>query len=68
MQKLLMAVSPIPRTPGQLPLFARTQRNPHWTDLPLDVQRKILRLMAQLLMNHRGIAADAGTEEEISGE
>lgn len=63
-----MAVSPVPRRSSQLPLFARPQCNPHWTDLSSDVQRKIVRLVAQLLRQHRGTAADAGIAEEADGE
>ena len=41
-----MAVS-VPRKSSQLPLFARRQCNPHWTNLSSDVQQKIVRLLAQ---------------------
>lgn len=63
-----MAVSLVPRRSSQLPLFARPQCNPHWTDLSSDVQRKIVRLVAQLLRQHRGTAADAGIAEEEHSE
>jgi DNA invertase Pin-like site-specific DNA recombinase len=45
MQEVLMAVSAVPRRSSQLPLFARPQRNPHWTDLSSDVQQTIVRLL-----------------------
>jgi len=63
-----MAVSAVPRRSSQLPLFARPQCNPHWTDLSSDVQRKIVRLVAQLLRQHRGTAADAEIVEEGHNE
>jgi hypothetical protein len=63
-----MAVSPVPRKSSQLPLFARPQCNPHWTDLSSDVQRKIVRFVAQLLRHHRKTAADAKIAEEAHGE
>jgi hypothetical protein len=63
-----MAVLLVPRRSSQLPLFARPQCNPHWTDLSSDVQRKIVRLVAQLLRQHRGTAADAGIVEEGHSE
>jgi hypothetical protein len=62
-----MTVSPVPRRSSQLLLFARPQRNPHWTDLSSDVQRKIVRLVAQLLRQRRRIA-DAGIAEEAHDE
>ena len=49
-----MAVSAVPRRSSQLQLFARPECNLHWTDLSSDVQQKMLRLLAQLLRQHRG--------------
>jgi hypothetical protein len=63
-----MAISLVPRRSSQLPLFARPQSNPHWTDLSSDVQRKIVRLVAQLLRQRRRTPADAGMAEEAHGE
>jgi hypothetical protein len=64
-----MAISSVPRTPSQLRLFARPQGKPHWTDLSSDVQRKIVRLMAELLRQYRGTAANVEiAEEEAHGE
>ena len=63
-----MAVSTVPRRSSQLPLFARPQRNPHWTDLTSDVQGMIVRLVAQLLRQHRGTAAEARITEEAHGD
>jgi hypothetical protein len=48
-----MAISPVPQKMSQLAMFARPRCNPHWTDLSPEVQRKIIRLMAQLLRRHR---------------
>jgi hypothetical protein len=62
-----MAVSTVPRRSSQLPLLARPQCNPHWTDLSSDVQQEIVRLLAQLLRQHRGGAAE-GIAEEGHGE
>ena len=62
-----MAVSTVPRRSSQLPLFARPQCNPHWTDLSSDVQQQIVRLLAQLLRQDRGRAAE-GTAQEAHGE
>jgi transposase InsO family protein len=53
MQEVPMAVSTVPRRSSQRPLFARPQGNPHWTNLSSDVQQKIVRLLAQLLRQHR---------------
>jgi len=58
-----MVVSLVPRRSNQLRLFARPQCNPHWTELSSDVQQKIVRLLSQLLRQHRGKAA-----EEVQGE
>jgi hypothetical protein len=55
-----MAVSTVPRRSSQLALFARPQCNPHWTNLSSDVQQKIVRLLAQLLRQHRATVAEAG--------
>jgi len=63
-----MAVSTVPRRSSQLPLFAHPRCNPHWTNLSSDVQQKIMRLLAQLLRQHRATAAEAGIAEEASGE
>ena len=65
-----MAVSPVPQKSSQLRLFARPQRNPNWTDLSSDLQRKIVRLVAvaQLLRHHRGATEDAELPEEAHGE
>jgi len=63
-----MAVSLVRLKMSQLTMLARPQRNPHWTALPPDVQRKIIRLMAQLLRRHRVTAAEAGMTEEAHDE
>ncbi len=63
-----MAVTEVPRRSSQLQLFARPQCNPHWTDLSSDVQQTIVRLLARLLMQHRGKAAEARIAEEAHGE
>jgi hypothetical protein len=63
-----MLISPVQRRSSQLPLFARPQCNPNWTDLSSDVQRKIVRLVAQLLRQRRGTAVDAGIAEEGHSE
>jgi len=63
-----MAVSTVPRRLSQLPLFAHPQCNPHWTNLPSDVQQEMVRLLAQLLRQHRGTRVEAGIAEEAAGE
>jgi hypothetical protein len=63
-----MAVSTVPRRSSQLRLFARPQCNPHWTNLSSDVQQKIVRLLAQLLRQHRATLVEAGIAEEVPGE
>jgi hypothetical protein len=68
MQKVLMLVSPIPRKQSQLPLFARPQCELHWTDLSSDVQQKMVRLLAQLLSQHRRIAAESEVAQEMCDE
>lgn len=62
-----MTGSTVPRRSSQLPLLARPQCNPDWTDLSSDVQLKIVRLLAQLLRQHRKRAAE-GIAEEAHGE
>ena len=62
-----MAVSTVPRRSSQPRLFARPQCNRHWTDLKSDVQQKMVRLLAQLLRQHRG-AVEARIAEEAHGE
>jgi hypothetical protein len=68
MQKVLMVVPPIPRRQSQLPLFARPQRNPRWADLSPDIQQKIMPLLAQLLRQHRGTAAESAIAPEVCDE
>jgi hypothetical protein len=51
-----MAVS-VPRKSSQLPLFARAQCNPHWTNLSSDVKPKIVRLQ---LGRNPGISGSGG--------
>ena len=63
-----MAVSTVPRRSSQLPLFARPQCNPHWMNLSSDVQQKIVRLLAQLLRQHRATTAEVGIAEETPSE
>ena len=63
-----MAISAVPRRSSQLPLFARPQCNPHWTNLSSDVQQKIARLLGELLRQHRGRLAEVGIVEEAPGE
>ena len=58
-----MVVSAVPRKSSQLRLFARPQCNPHWTELSSDVQQKIVRLLSQLMKQHRGKAAEKVAEE-----
>jgi hypothetical protein len=54
MQEVLMLISSVPRGSSQLPLFARPQNKSVWTDLSSDAHRKIVRLLAQMLRQHRG--------------
>jgi hypothetical protein len=68
MQKVLKVVPPISRRQNQLPLFARPQRNPRWTDLSRDVQQKITPLLAQLLRQHRRPAAQGAIAQEVCDE
>jgi acyl-CoA reductase-like NAD-dependent aldehyde dehydrogenase len=63
-----MAVSLARRKMSQLTMFARPQCHPHWAALSPDVQRKIVRLMAQLLRRHRETAMEAGMAEEAHDE
>lgn len=42
------------RSCSQLALFARPQNNSFWTTLSSDAQRKIVRLLAQILRQYRG--------------
>jgi acyl-CoA reductase-like NAD-dependent aldehyde dehydrogenase len=63
-----MAVSLVRRKMNQLTMLARPQCHPHWTALSPDVQRKIIRLMAQLLRRHRETPAEAGMAEEAHDE
>jgi hypothetical protein len=53
MQEVLMVISPVPRRSSQLALFARPQNKSLWTDLSSDAQSKIVRLLAQILRQHR---------------
>jgi hypothetical protein len=68
MQKVLTVLSPISRRQSQLPLFARPQCNPHWTDQLSDVQQKMVRLLAQLLRQHRMSAAESAIAPEVCDE
>ena len=62
-----MVLLAVTRRSSQLRLFARPQCNPHWTELSTDVQQKLVRLLSQLLRQHRGKAAE-GIAEEAHGE
>jgi hypothetical protein len=64
MQEVLMMISSVRRKSSQLPLLARPQNKSLWTDLSSDAQRKIVRLLAQMLRQHRG----KGTETELAKE
>ena len=59
-----MVISSVPRRSSQLPLFARPQNKSLWTDLSSDAQQRIVRLLAQMLRQHRG----NGTEIELAKE
>ena len=59
-----MMISSVPRRSSQLPLFARLQNKSLWTDLSSDAQQRIVRLLAQMLRQHRG----NGTEIELAKE
>ena len=63
-----MVISSVPRRSSQLPLFARPQCNPHWTNLSSDAQRKIVRLLAQVLRQHRGKGAETELTKEAQSE
>ena len=68
MQEVLMVITPVPRRPSQLPLLARPQKAPHWRDLSSDAQRMIVRLLAQLLRQHRATIAAAEVAKEAQSE
>lgn len=63
-----MSVSSVQRRSSQLPLFARPQCNLHWTALPSNAQQKMVRLLVQLLRQHRGNGVPASPAEEAHGE
>jgi hypothetical protein len=63
-----MSVSLVRVKSSQLPLFARPHNNPCWAELSFDVQQKILRLLTQLLRQHRGRSTVRGMAEEASDE
>ena len=68
MQKVLRVVPPISRRQKQLILFVRPQIYPRWIDLSHDVQQKIMPLLAQLLRQHRRIAAESEIAQELCDE
>lgn len=61
-----MVISRVSRRSSQLPLFARPQNNSYWTALSPDAQRKIVRLLAQVLKQHRVTRAAAVAKEAQS--
>jgi len=63
-----MVISSVPRRSSQLPLFARPQNKSLWTDLSSDAQRKIMRLLAQVLRQHRGKGAETELTKEAQSE
>ena len=63
-----MAVSAVPRRSSQLPLFARPQNNLLWTNLSSEAQRKIVRLLAQILRQYRGKGAETELSKEAQSE
>jgi hypothetical protein len=67
MQELLMSVSLVRVRSSQLPLFGQPHDNPRWSALSFDVQQKILRLLTQLLRQHRGMSV-TGMAEEAGNE
>ena len=68
MQEVLMSVSLVRAKFSQVPLFAQLHNNPRWADLSFDVQQKILRLLTQLLRQHRGRSTVTEMAEEASDE
>jgi len=63
-----MVVPQMPPRQSQLPLFARPQRNPRWGDLSPDIQQEIMPLLAQLLRQHRGTAAETEIAQAVCDE
>ena len=63
-----MVISSVPRRSSQLALFAQPQNKSLWTDLSCDAQRKIVRLLAQVLRQHRGKAAEIELTKEAQSE
>jgi predicted Fe-S protein YdhL (DUF1289 family) len=63
-----MVISSVPRRSSQLPLFARPQNKSLWTHLSSDAQRKIVRLLAQVLRQHRGKRAETELTKEAQSE
>ena len=61
-----MVISPVPRRSSQLALLARPQNKSLWTDLSSDAQSKIVRLLAQILRQHRGKAETELAQEAQS--
>ena len=63
-----MAVSTVPRRSSQLALFGSPQNNSLWTNLSSDAQKKIVRLLAQILRQHRGKGAETELAKEMQSE
>jgi uncharacterized NAD(P)/FAD-binding protein YdhS len=63
-----MIISTVPRRSSQLSLFRRPQNNSLWTNLSSDAQRKIERLLAQILRQHRGKGAETELAKEAQSE
>ena len=63
-----MNISTVPRRSSQLGLFVRPQNHPLLTNLSSDAQRKIERLLAQILRQHRGKGAETELAKEAQSE
>jgi hypothetical protein len=52
----------------QLQLFHPRSRNPQWQDLPVEIQQKTIRMLAQQLRQHSERVRASNDRKEASGE
>jgi acyl-CoA reductase-like NAD-dependent aldehyde dehydrogenase len=59
---------PSPQPGDQLDLFQPCPKKPEWANLPLEVRRQTMRLLVQLLRQHRRELHVASLEQEVRDE
>jgi hypothetical protein len=67
-QEVLMRRQTSPQPGNQLDLFLSCPKAPQWTHLPQEARRQTIRLLAQMLRQHRRERFAAAHEPEVRDE